>query len=216
MNRIVCNNREEWLEKRQASIGASEIASALGLSKFQTNVELWEIKTGAKEAKDLSRNDRVAFGKDAERFVRGLFSIENPEYAMDYHEFDILQREDKPWMTCTLDGELTDSSGKQGVWECKTVGIDKPSAWKEWDGCVKESYYCQVLWQMAITGFDFAILTAYFRYRDRGGNKSASIRNYRWERTDILDDIEYVVNGGEEFWKNVELKTKPPLLIPGL
>lgn len=216
MNRIVCNNREEWLEKRHLSIGASEISAVLGLSNFQTNVDLWMVKTGAKQAAELSANSRVTFGKESEKYVRGLFTLEHPEMQMGYHEFDILQREDKPWMTCTLDGELTDENGKRGVWECKTVGIDRPSAWKEWDGAVKESYYCQILWQMAITQFDFAILTAYFRYKDKYGNPTATIRNYRWERDDLMDDIAYIEPKGDAFWKCVEERKKPPLILPGL
>ena len=59
-------DRESWLAGRKNSIGASEVAAAIGISPFMTPNELWEIKTGRREPKDLSTSSRVVFGQQAE------------------------------------------------------------------------------------------------------------------------------------------------------
>lgn len=40
------HNSPEWLAFRRKGIGASDAAAVLGLSKWTTNVELWEEKVG--------------------------------------------------------------------------------------------------------------------------------------------------------------------------
>ena len=54
---IKIDNREEWLKVRKCQgIGGSEAGAVLGVNKYQTNLDLWELKTGRKEAPDLSDN----------------------------------------------------------------------------------------------------------------------------------------------------------------
>ena len=61
------DNHEDWLAARQhQGIGGSEAGCVLGVNKYQSNVELWELKTGRREAPDLSDNAAVQFGKFAE------------------------------------------------------------------------------------------------------------------------------------------------------
>ncbi len=43
-------NKEEWLEERKNGIGGSDAATILGLNPYKTNIDLWEEKTGRKEA----------------------------------------------------------------------------------------------------------------------------------------------------------------------
>lgn len=106
-------DRESWLSGR-VGLGASDAAAVCGLSKWQTPLGLWEIKTGRKKAKDLSGNAAVSFGVRAEPHLRGLFLAEHPEYQLEYHPFDILYQEERPWLTATLDGELITETGEHG------------------------------------------------------------------------------------------------------
>lgn len=39
-------DREEWLAVRQQGIGSSDAAAAVGLNPYQSQLELWMIKTG--------------------------------------------------------------------------------------------------------------------------------------------------------------------------
>lgn len=52
----------EWLNWRKSGIGGSEIAAVMGNSIYQTAYQLWQIKSGLKEAPDLSNNFAVKRG----------------------------------------------------------------------------------------------------------------------------------------------------------
>ena len=51
---IILKNRAEWLENRKGRIGGSEAACIVGMNPYQTNVELWEYKTGRRVVEDIS------------------------------------------------------------------------------------------------------------------------------------------------------------------
>lgn len=119
-------NRKEWLKGRRNSIGASEIAVVMGISHFKTPDELWREKRGESVPPDLSDNDRVQYGTEAEEYLRKLFALKHRrEYGMSYHPFKVFYRTDTPYLTCTLDGELQRySDGARGIYECKTALIE--------------------------------------------------------------------------------------------
>ena len=71
---IKINSREEWLKARKSQgIGGSEAGAVLGVNKYMTNVDLWELKTGRKAAQDLSDNAAVMFGKFAEEHLQIVY-----------------------------------------------------------------------------------------------------------------------------------------------
>ena len=51
--------REQWLEERKKGIGGSDAATIMGLNPYKTNVDLWEEKTGRKDAEDISDKSYV-------------------------------------------------------------------------------------------------------------------------------------------------------------
>ena len=86
---------------------------------------------------------------------------------MFYDEFGMIANEpDCPFIFATLDGELTDSSGRKGVLEIKTTEIRRFIDWKKWNGQIPDYYYAQIVHQLLATGYEFAILKA--RIRERG------------------------------------------------
>ncbi|WP_308006141.1 YqaJ viral recombinase family protein, partial [uncultured Porphyromonas sp.] len=46
------NNREDWLESRTEGIGASDIATIVGLNPYETPYSLWRRKLGLDPAKE--------------------------------------------------------------------------------------------------------------------------------------------------------------------
>ena len=62
LKRLTFETREEWLEGRSIGIGASEAAAAIGMSPWQTTLDLWKLKTGNAQPKDLSGNAAVSQG----------------------------------------------------------------------------------------------------------------------------------------------------------
>ena len=213
---IKLNNREEWLKVRQSQgIGGSEAGCVLGVNKYQSNVELWEIKTGRREAPDLSDNAAVQFGKYAEPHLRELFKQDYPEYIVDYHEFDIYVNDKYQFIFATLDGELIAPDGSRGILEIKTTTIQNKSQWDEWDGRIPDSYYAQCLHQLAATGWDFVILKAYIRYHV-DGEVRVTIRHYKINRKDVQSDINYLIARETAFWNNVQNDEMPALILPAI
>lgn len=213
---IQINNREEWLKARQAQgIGGSEAGALIGVNKYQTNVDLWELKTGRKEPPDLSNNSAVQFGKFAEPLLRELFKQDYPEYLVDYHEFWLYVNDKYPFIFATLDGELKAPDGSRGILEIKTTTIQNKLQWEQWDGGVPDSYYVQILHQLAATGWDFAILKAYIRYH-KDGEVRISIRHYRIERAEVQNDIDYLIAAETKFWKQVQDGERPALILPNV
>lgn len=211
---IQIESRDEWLKARQAQgIGGSEAGAVLGVNKYQSNVDLWELKTGRREPPDLSENAAVQFGKYAEPLLRDLFKQDYPEYIVNYHEFWIYVNDQYPFIFATLDGELTAPDGSRGILEIKTTTIQNKSQWDEWDGRIPDSYYAQILHQMAATGWDFVILKAYIRYHV-DGEVRVSIRHYRINRSDVQADIGYLIQQEAAFWEDVQNNVQPALILP--
>ena len=211
---IKLNNREEWLKARQTQgIGGSEAGAVLGLNKYMSNVELWEMKTGKREAPDLSDNSAVIFGKFAEPHLRELFKQDYPEYSVDYHEFDMYVNDIYPFIFATLDGEITTTDGLRGILEIKTTTIQNRIQWDEWDNKIPDSYYAQILQQLAATGWEFAVLKAYIRYHV-DGEVRVTIRHYRINRVDVEADISTLIQSEAIFWEKVQKNIRPAAILP--
>lgn len=220
MNEIT--TEAEWLKARLNGIGGSEAAAIIGKSPWCSNVELWRRKTGRSAAPDIASNEAVKYGHDAEPLVRGLFALDYADkYETEYRgAFDMVYHQDHPFIFSTLDGRLTEkSTGRKGILEIKTTTIvrsmQKEKWWNDGKPCIPDNYYCQVLWQMIASGFDFAVLYAMLRY-DYGGEVRSELRPYTIERSEVTDDIEYLKNEGVKFWKMVQDDIQPGLILPDI
>lgn len=209
------NNRAEWLKCRQNGIGGSDAGAVLGMNKYKSNLDLWREKTGQAESEDISEKAAVQFGKQAEQHIRELFKLEHSEFDVDYHEYWMYHNDKHDFMYATLDGELTDKlTGQKGILEIKTTTIQNTGQWNEWDNRIPDSYYVQILHQLACTGWDFAILKAYIKYINKEGQQQATVREYRFDRKDVVQDIEYVIDKELQFWERVVNLSEIPLILP--
>lgn len=203
-------NREEWLAGRANSIGASEVAAAIGISPWMTPEELWEIKTGKKKPKDLSNNEKVQFGQNAEGLIRDLYVLEHPIYKCEYHPYRVYFQEETPFLTATLDGELyNEKYGIWGVYEGKTAEVAKKAQWEKWNGKVPDNYYvqlCQQLWCVG-EGYRFSVLNAKLKKL----NGDSEIRSYDFLRENMEEDIKWVVEEAKKFWRLVQEDKRPPI-----
>lgn len=206
-------DHDEWLRARLNGIGGSDAGTVLGKNKYKNNVDLWREKTGQLIPEDISDKPAVAYGKNAEPHLRELFRLDYPDYQLEYHEFYMYVNDEYPFIFATLDGELTDKNGKKGVLEIKTVTIQNPMQWAEWEDKIPDTYYAQVLHQLAATGWDFVILRAYIRYYKNDALRVA-IRDYPIEKNDVQTDIDYLIQRESEFWKDVANQTRPALILP--
>lgn len=205
--------REKWLEMRNKGIGGSDAGTVLGVNKYKNNVQLWKEKTGQIIPADISDKPAVIFGKKAEEHIRELFKLDFPRYKVDYHEFYMYVNDRYPFIFATLDGEITDDNGRRGILEIKTTTIQNQSQWSEWEDKIPDSYYAQVLHQLAATGWDFAVLKAYIRYYHDDSLRTA-IRHFRIERSEVQTDIDYLIEKETEFWGCIKNGRQPALILP--
>lgn len=203
----VLASREDWLSNRNKGLGGSDISAVLGLNPWMTNAELWEIKTGRRERKNLDGNELVQYGHDAEPLLRQLFALDYPEYTVFYEDNNSFTNSAYPWALASLDGWLLDSNGRRGILEIKTT----QKAWT--DGHVPDNYYCQVLFYMAVYEADFAVIKAQQKWNDAQAGVKAFTTHYHIERSEVIEDIELLMTKGAEFWRYVEADKRPPLIL---
>lgn len=215
-------SHEQWLAERRRGIGASECSAIVGMNPYMSSLELWKLKTGRKEAEDISSKPHVAYGHAAEEHLRALFALDYADrFEASYGgEFDVVRHHEKPYIFATLDGRLIEKgTGRRGVLEIKTTEILRSMQREKWqseDGpCIPDNYFCQVCWQLLATGWDFAVLHAQLKRDYGGGDVRAERRSYIVERADVADDIEYLYAKGVKFWEEYVLTDRePPLVLP--
>ena len=117
------HNEQEWLSGRMNGIGGSDASAVVGMNPYKSNIDLFEEKIGRRIPEDISDKPCVIYGKLAEAPIRELFRLDYPEYQVEHYEFRILQSIQNPFMQASLDGELTDPSGRRGILEIKTTNI---------------------------------------------------------------------------------------------
>ncbi|MEI7430542.1 MAG: YqaJ viral recombinase family protein [Betaproteobacteria bacterium] len=192
--------RDEWLEVRKTGIGSSDAAASVGLNPYQSQLELWMIKTGrGKALPQVDFNDEESpmyWGNILEPIVAAHYTKRTGNRVRKINA--VLQHPDpdKSWMLANIDREVIGATDVQ-ILECKTAGINGARLWK--DG-VPEYVQLQVHHQLAVTGkqaADVAVLL--------GGQY---LEIHRIERDDVL--IQNLIKLEREFWQYVETDTPPP------
>lgn len=214
---ILPKTHEEWLEARKRGLGASDAGTIIGVNKWKSNVDLWREKVGLKEAEDISAKPYVKLGHDEEPLIRELFALENPQYKVVYESpYKLIFNDTHSFLFCTPDGELIElATGRRGGLEIKTTEILNPRQWAEWDGKIPQTYYAQVCHQMLATGWDFVILKARIRYYKEGELRITE-RQYKIERSEAQEDMEYILEREIAFWECVQGRRCPPLILPAI
>ena len=206
-------SREEWLTARSGRIGGSEASAVVGLNPYMSNTDLWSIKTGRREAEDISDKPYVRYGHDAEPLLRELFKLDFPDYKVGYVDNNLFLNSRYPWAHASLDGWLQDPEGRTGILEIKTTEILQSMQKEKWKDRIPDNYYLQVLHYMMVMEADFACLKAQLKY-DYDGDIYLQIRHYWIERQDVENDIRILSEKEEEFWHHMQNGTRPATLLP--
>lgn len=208
----VLKDREEWLQNRQR-IGGSDASAILGMNPYRTNIELWQIKTGQMIPEDISDKPYVKYGTQAEEHLRELFKLDFPEYQVFYEENNMWLNDKYPFAHASLDGWLLDQEGRKGVWECKTTNILQSMQKEKWKDRIPDNYYIQLLHYLMVTEFDFAVLKAQLK-SEFNGEIYLQTKHYKIERAEVQVDIEFLESSEREFWKQVQERKRPGLILP--
>lgn len=215
VEKLVLGSREEWLQARKNHIGGSDASACVGVNPYKSNVELWEEKSGLRLPEDISEKEYVIYGTRAEDYLRGLFSLDFPEYQVFYEDNNMFLNSDYPWMHASLDGELVDQAGRKGILEIKTTNLMQSMQKEKWQDQIPDNYFCQVLHYLAVTGYEFAVLKAQLKSK-WGGELRITTKHYFIERKDVEEDIKYLVDAEKRFWKCVESGRRPDLILPAI
>lgn len=209
---ITLDSREDWLNHRER-IGGSDASAILGMNPYRTNIELWQIKTGQLISEDISEKPYVKYGTEAEKYLRELFKLDFPEYQVMYVENNMFLNDKYNFGHASLDGWLIDQNGRRGVWECKTTNILQSMQKEKWNHRIPDNYYVQLLHYLLITEFDFAVLKAQLKY-EFNGEIYLQTKHYKIERAEVQEDIEFLESAERKFWKQVQERKRPDLILP--
>lgn len=211
----VLASREDWLQARQSYIGGSDASAILGMNPYRTNIELWQIKTGQLVPEDISDKPYVKYGTEAEQHLRELFKLDFPEYQVFYEENNMWLNDKVPFAHASLDGWLIDQDGRKGILEIKTTNILQSMQKEKWKGRIPDNYYIQLLHYLMVTEFEFAVLKAQLKY-EFDGEIYLQTKHYKIERKDVQADIEFLEFSEKKFWKQVQGKVRPSLILPNI
>lgn len=203
------SGEEDWLEKRKATIGGSEIGIVLGLNDYSSKLQLYKIKKD--ECKKSPDNMYTRKGKELEQLIFTNYVV--PYFTeMGYSVCKpnkIFVRSQTPWLSANLDGlaypegsSFADSAANIVV-EIKWV-----SQWgtQKWDtseeyGNIPASYYAQVQQYMYHTGAKTAIVFAMF-------DDTWTCETYLIKRNEGF--IRKLITESEAFYRNHLLMDIPP------
>lgn len=192
-------SREAWLDVRKGGIGSSDAAAAVGLNPYQSQLELWMVKTNRDAAlpkiDPADDSTPVYWGSLLEPIVAAAYTKRTGNKVRRINS--VLQHPDpdRAWMLANLDYTVVGADVQ--ILECKTAGLNGARLWQ--DG-VPEYVQLQVQHQLAVTNklaADVCVLVC-----------GQEIRIHRIERDDVL--INRLIELERKFWHHVETDTPPP------
>lgn len=187
----------QWHEQRDKGVGGSDVGVIMGVNHWKSVEQLWMEKTGRVKPEDISHKPAIILGNALEPALRKEYAYRHPDVKVKEPQC-MFQDTEHTWRQASLDGIITCPDGMKEVLEIKTVGGFNVAPWNL--GGVPESYACQVLHYMAVSGYRRAQIIAMI------GNSDIIERTV--ERDEYLIDlIESEVDG---FWAGVQ-KDKTPL-----
>lgn len=206
--------REQWLKARRNMIGGSDASAILGLNPYKTNIEVWQEKTGRVIPEDKD-NPFMEYGRNAEKHLIALFALDHPQYKVTANpNYEVIYHPKHSFVAGTLDGYLAEKeTGRKGVLEIKTTEILNSMHREKWNDKVPDNYYIQVLHYLLSTGWDFAVLKAQLK-TVYGDDVRLNTRHYHIERSEVQEDLDYLLEKEIKFWRYVEKDKKPPLVLP--
>ena len=209
-----CKNHESWLKNRKKYLGGSDVACIMGLNPWKTNRQLYDEKKGITEPADLSDNPLVQYGSKAEEYIRGLFTLDHPNLKVEYVPNNSWRNTDYPFAAASLDGWSTDENGRKGILEIKTASITSAAQSAKWkDEHIPDNYYCQVIFYLGVTGWDYVDLRANLKYEYPDKPISIITRDYHIERSEVEEDIKMIMDAAAKFAEQLKNNTPPALVL---
>lgn len=186
-------DHSKWLYVRNKGIGGSDAGIIMGLNPYKSINDLWLEKTNQVEQEDLTDNEYVYWGNQLEDMVAKEFA-KRSNYKV--RRMGTVQSNEYPFMIANIDRWIV---GENFGLECKTANAFAGKNWE--DDELPDSYYCQCLHYMAVTGAPCWYIAVLL-----GGNKFIYKKIDRNE-----DDIKTLIKEENKFWDLVKTKKAPPV-----
>lgn len=187
--------RSEWLERRRKTIGGSDAAAVLGLTKYNSPYALWAEKTGKVIPEDISDKEAVRLGNDLEDYVAQRWMEKTgKKLRRDNHFY---YNSEYPFAHANIDRDVV---GEDAGFEAKTT-----SSYEVLQQCREGNYpdhwYTQMVHYMMVTGKKKWYLGV------------LCFGHGFFEFTVERDEDEIAALAGEEaaFWNHVTTNTPPAL-----
>lgn len=198
---VLCDTDEEpeWLSKRFAGIGASEIGSLVGMDARSSPLKLFLEKTGAVEPEDLSDVEAIRWGHRLEPVIADEFRERTGRVVLRGRKgrYCVLRSKAYPWALASLDF-WTGPGANDPVWPLEVKNANAFRA-EDWLNGTPDYHIAQLHQQMLVVGTQRATSAVCI-----GGNKLA------WcdvERDESL--IRKIIFHGTEFWRRVQQRDPP-------
>ena len=203
---------------RSEFLGGSDIAAVMGLSPWQTPVELWMEKTGraTREEIDPKRQRMFERGHKLEPFIRDMVIQRLQDEGVEVELLDTNRRyrdSAHPFLACEIDFELrltgtVEIGGREYLLDGEIVNADAKSvsgfARKKWGMDSNEDvpieYACQFVHGLGITGRRLCLVAALRSFDD--------VDVYWTVRDD--ETVEAIRAKAVQFWTECVLADKAP------
>lgn len=190
----VVSDTPEWEAERRNSIGASEVAAVLGLSKWDTPLSIYRGKLG------IGREfDEVLgyIGHASEPIIAGWVEQFSPERGVVLEPAFMGRSVEWPWLHASFD-RVSHDGDRLLTWQFKTA---HQYTGHHWDEGVPDDIRVQVQTEMAVAGTDEARVVVWI-----GGRE---FRLYVEPRDDAFIR-DYLVPSTEAFWADhVQARVEP-------
>lgn len=183
--------KAEWDAARLKGVGSSQIAAAIGLSEYQSPLDLYAEKVG--EVAAFAGNKRTERGIDLEPILHQKLMEKHPDWKIQ-EDHKIRISKERPYAIVNLDRVLVGQEGGPFLIELKTTDQFIQKSWAEE---VPLEYYSQVQWGLYVTGWKKGMLFVWLVDK--------------WEGYElwIPRDDEYIarmLEKADKFWAAVEAK----------
>lgn len=186
-------SREEWLELRRRTIGGSDAAAIVGLSKWASPYSVWAEKTG--RLPPAEDNEAMRQGRDLEDYVAQRWAEATGKKVRRLPE--MIYNPAYPFAHANIDRLVV---GENAGLECKTTGALDVS---EFEGSeFPARYYVQCVHYLAVTGADRWYLAVVVFGR--------GFYAFTLERKDVEDEIAALMDAERDFMRYIETDTPPP------
>lgn len=198
--RLIFNNRAEWLEARKDGIGASEVATIVGLNPWETPYQLWRRKLGIDPPKAM--NAAMNTGHILEDGVAQYWvqATGRQIIAASKEDFMFIDK-DRPYLRVSPDRTFwiegaTRNDDNKGILECKTtrMKVDPDNLPRYW--------FCQVQMNLGVAGYNQGSLA----WLSAGQGFDFGYQDLKL----VPDFFEWLIDCASRFWQdNIIGKQEP-------